>query len=91
MAGSAAFGGSELAEGFVPKGQRLVVQACHFRGRAAKAPVWRSASSPSPDRPVGNGPRSSRSPRPRARTRPACRGLGLDLTESGAAKSVDGW
>ncbi len=32
VAGSAALGGRELAEGFVTKGQRLIVQACHFRG-----------------------------------------------------------
>ena len=32
MAGSASFGGNELAEGFVRKGERLTVQACRFRG-----------------------------------------------------------
>ena len=32
VAGSAAFGSNELAEGFVRKGQRLIVQACRERG-----------------------------------------------------------
>ena len=32
VAGSAAFAGRELAEGFVTKGQRLIVQGCRFRG-----------------------------------------------------------
>ena len=32
VAGSAAFGGRELAEGFVTKGQRLIVQGCRFAG-----------------------------------------------------------
>ena len=35
------FGGREVAEGFVRKGQRLLVQACRFRGRAAHARVCR--------------------------------------------------
>ena len=39
VAGSASFGGREVAEGFVHKGQRLLVQACRFKGRASKARV----------------------------------------------------
>ena len=37
VAGSASFGGNELAEGFVRKGERLTVQACRFRGSASSA------------------------------------------------------
>ena len=32
VAGSASYGGNELAEGFVRKGERLTIQACRFRG-----------------------------------------------------------
>jgi Zinc carboxypeptidase len=39
VAGSASFGGNELASGFVRRGERLVVQACRFRGDAASAGV----------------------------------------------------
>ena len=37
VAGSAAFGANELAEGFVRKGQALVVQACRVRGSTTTA------------------------------------------------------
>ena len=37
VAGSAAFASNELAEGFVRKGQRLVVQGCRVRGAVASA------------------------------------------------------
>ena len=36
VAGSASFGGNELASGFVRRGERLVVQVCRFRGNAAQ-------------------------------------------------------
>jgi hypothetical protein len=39
VAGSASFGGNELASGFVRRGERLVVQACRFRGDAPSAHV----------------------------------------------------
>ena len=39
VAGSAAFRGNEVAEGFVRKGQRLLVQACRFAGKASSAHV----------------------------------------------------
>ena len=37
VAGSAGFRTNELAEGFVRRGQRLLVQACRYRGSAASA------------------------------------------------------
>jgi len=39
VAGSASFGGNELASGFVRRGERVIVQACRFRGNAASARV----------------------------------------------------
>jgi murein tripeptide amidase MpaA len=39
VAGSASYRGNELASGFVRRGERLVVQACRFRGNAASAHV----------------------------------------------------
>jgi hypothetical protein len=39
VAGSASFGGNELASGFVRRGERLVVQACRFRGDSTSANV----------------------------------------------------
>ena len=39
VAGSASFGGNELAEGFVRRGERLTIQACRFRGNAGSARV----------------------------------------------------
>ncbi|HKP20383.1 MAG TPA: hypothetical protein VJT68_02630, partial [Thermoleophilaceae bacterium] len=39
VAGSASFGGNELASGFVRRGERLVVQACRFRGDSTSARV----------------------------------------------------
>ena len=38
VAGSAGFASNELAEGFVKGGQKLVVQACRFRGDATRTP-----------------------------------------------------
>src|SRR3954453_12601394 len=37
VAGAAAFGGNELASGFVRRGERISVQACRFRGGARNA------------------------------------------------------
>src|SRR3954470_16300496 len=39
VAGSASFGGNELASGVVRRGESLVVQACRFRGDARSAHV----------------------------------------------------
>ena len=39
VAGSASFGGNELASGFVRRGERVIVQACRFRGNVASARV----------------------------------------------------
>jgi hypothetical protein len=39
VAASAAFRGNEVAEGFVKRGERLLVQACRFAGKASRARV----------------------------------------------------
>ncbi len=95
VAGSAAFASNELAEGFVRKGQRLIVQACRVRGSVARATVTVSYVAL-------RGVRSSRTARVAAADRSQVvevrtpsradkrrlQGLGLDLTEHGTATSL---
>ncbi len=87
VAGSAALGGREVAEGFVTKGQRVIVQACHFRGRAKRARVAvnfvTSHAGPAQRTQIVEVSTPTRADKTRLQ------GLGLDLTESGTAKSVD--
>ncbi|MBN1530304.1 MAG: hypothetical protein JW895_14685 [Thermoleophilaceae bacterium] len=87
VAGSASFGGHEVAEGFVRKGQRLLVQACRFKGRAARARVAvrfvASKAGPAATTQVVTVSTPSRADKRRLQ------GLGLDLTESGGARSID--
>ena len=88
MAGSAALGGREVAEGFVTKGQRVIVQACHFRGRAKPRPgggelIVTSHAGPAQRTQIVEVSTPTRADKTRLQ------GLGLDLTESGTARSVD--
>ncbi len=86
MAGSASFGSSELAEGFVKGGQKLVVQACRFRGEASSA-----------DLSVGfvkiaeksNGKVQLVDVSTTRKDKDALQALGLDLTEHGDKDSVE--
>ena len=87
VAGSAAFGGRELAEGFVTKGQRLIVQACRFGGRSKRARVSVSFLA-APTRARGRTQVVEVSTPTRA-DKSRLQGLGLDLTESGDADSID--
>ena len=100
VAGSAAFGSNELAEGFVRKGQRLIVQACRERGDGLQGAAEarravdrrREGRPPRRERP-GRGHHRSRPGRRRDRRRRAARkrrlqGLGLDLTEHGTATTL---
>jgi hypothetical protein len=87
VAGSAALVGNEVAEGFVTRGQRLLVQACRFRGRARRARVAvdfvatpRSSSEPVQVVEVSTPNRSAKR---------RLQGLGLDLTEHGDADSLE--
>jgi hypothetical protein len=88
VAGSAALHGNELAEGFVKKGQRLLVQACRFAGKASKARVSVSyLATPSPKL---NGPVQVVSvSTPTRKDKQRLQRLGLDLTESGDANSIE--
>ena len=96
VAGSAAFGSNELADGYVTKGQRLVVQGCRYRGSAARVRVTvgfealRGGSS-SGARAAGSTARIQvvdvNTPDQAAKRR--LQGLDLDLTEHGDADSVE--
>jgi hypothetical protein len=88
VAASAAFRGNELAEGFVRKGERLLVQACRFRGSAATAHVSVSFARQTVGHQVGKTQIVSVSTPTRADKR-RLQALGLDLTESGTANSIE--
>ena len=87
VAGSASYGGNELAEGFVRRGERLTIQACRFRGSAASARVsinfTRLAKRQQGKVQVVDVATPTRASKERLQT------LGLDLTEHGGAKSLE--
>ena len=88
VAGSAGFRGNELAEGAVTKGQRLLVQACRFRGKSSAARVsvdflGLSASPVQGAVQVVDVSTPTRADKRRLQT------LGLDLTEHGDADSIE--
>ena len=87
VAGSAGFGGNELAEGFVRRGERLTVQACRFRGGAASAKLSISFTKIAKRR-QGRWQVVDVSTRKRS-DKQRLQALGLDLTEHGDANSVD--
>jgi hypothetical protein len=86
VAGSASFGGNELASGFVRRGERLTVQACRFRGGARSADVsihfTRIAHRTARRFSLVDVAAPRRADRARLQT------LGLDVTEHGDADSV---
>ena len=87
VAGSASYGGNELAEGFVRRGERLTIQACRFRGNAASARVsinfTRLAKRKQGKVQVVDVATPTRASKERLQA------LGLDLTEHGGAKSLE--
>ena len=87
VAGSASFGGNELASGFVRRGERLVVQVCRFRGNAASAHVsihfTRIAKTKARRFSLVDVATPTRADRQRLQA------LGLDVTEHADADSVD--
>jgi Zinc carboxypeptidase len=87
VAGSASFAGNELASGFVHRGERLVVQACRFRGNATTARVsihfTRITRHRAQRFSLVDVATPTRADRGRLQT------LGLDVTESGDANSVE--
>jgi murein tripeptide amidase MpaA len=88
VAGSAALRGNELAEGFVTKGQRLLVQACRFRGRVSSARVSVSfLATPSPN--IDGSVQVVDVSTPTRADKRRLQALGLDLTESGDANSIE--
>jgi hypothetical protein len=87
VAGSASFGGNELAEGFVRKGERLRIQACRFRGDAGSARLSVRFSKIA-KRKAGKVQVVDVSTRTRAEKQ-RLQALGLDLTEHGDANSLE--
>jgi zinc carboxypeptidase len=87
IAGSASFGGNELASGFVHRGERLVVQACRFRGDARTAGVsihfTRIARQKATRFSLVDVATPTRADRQRLQA------LGLDVTEDGDANSIE--
>jgi hypothetical protein len=92
VAAGAGAGGSEVAEGFVRKGDRLIVQACRLRGAARTARLGvsfeaagRTATSAAATFKVQVVDIRVGSPAAKRRLQ----ALGLDLTEHGDADSVE--
>ena len=87
VASSAGFGGTELASGFVTKGQQLVVQACRLPGGAATAmlstQLERVAAGIAETVSVVEVDAADRGAKSRLQE------LGLDLTEHGTATTVE--
>ena len=86
VAGSASFGSSELAEGFVKGGQKLVVQACRFRGSASSADLsvgFVKIAEKSTGKVQLVDVSTTRKDKKRLQS------LGLDLTEHGDKDSVE--
>jgi Zinc carboxypeptidase len=87
VAGSASFGGNELASGFVRRGERLAVQACRFRGSARRARVSIRFTRIERRRLGSMSVVDVFTPKRADRER--LQSLGLDLTEHGDANSVE--
>jgi hypothetical protein len=88
VAASAAFRGNEVAEGFVTKGQRLLVQACRFGGSVSQARVRVSFVAEPPARASGPAQVVDVST-PTRQDKRRLQSLGLDLTEHGDANSIE--
>jgi len=87
VAGSASFGGNELASGFVRRGERLVVQACRFPADAARARVSIHFTRIAKQRHRRFSLVDVATPRSEDKQR--LQALGLDLTEHAGARSVE--
>ena len=85
VAASAGFAGNELAEGFVRKGERLIVQACRYRGDAATADVSVRFTAIAKKKAAGKVQVVDVITRQRA-DKQRLQALGLDLTEHGDAE-----
>jgi hypothetical protein len=87
VAGSASYGGNELASGFVRRGERLAVQACRFRGHARSARLSIRFTRIAKRRLGRISVAEVLTPRRTDRQR--LQSLGLDLTEHADAESVE--
>jgi hypothetical protein len=88
VAGSASFGGNELASGFVRRGERLTIQACRFRGDARSARVSVRFTRVARRRQAGRF-KVVDVLTPRRADKQRLQALGLDLTEHGDANSLE--
>jgi hypothetical protein len=86
VAGSASFGGNELASGFVRRGELLRIQACRFRGNAGSARVSVHFTRIAKHRARRISVVDVLVPKRADRQR--LQGLGLDLTEHGDSNSL---
>ncbi len=87
VAASAGFRTRELAEGFVTRGQQLVVQACRYAGSARSAALSTSVLATPADPSVPAALVTVSTPGPEDKRR--LQRLGLDLTERATRGSVD--
>jgi Zinc carboxypeptidase len=88
VAGSAGLRGNEVAEGFVTKGQRLLVQACRFSGGAGKAAVSVDFLA-TPDVQINGTVQIVDVSTPTRDEKRRLQRLGLDLTEHGDEDSIE--
>jgi hypothetical protein len=87
VAASAAFAGNEVAEGFVRDGQRLLVQACRFSGKARSARV--KVDFLAVARQSNGKAQLVEVSTPTRADKRRLQSLGLDLTEHGDANSLE--
>jgi hypothetical protein len=87
VAGSASFGGNELASGFVRRGERLTIQACRYRGDAPSARVAIAFTRIPRERVERISVLDVITPRRADRQR--LQALGVDLTERADRDSVE--
>ena len=87
VASSAGFGGTELASGFVTKGQQLLVQACRLPGGAATAMLSTELEPIATSKAETVSVVEVDAADPGAKIR--LQELGLDLTEHGTATTVE--
>jgi hypothetical protein len=89
VAGSAALGSNELAEGFVRRGQRLVVQACRVRGAGATARLSVSTVALPQARAASGGTTQVVTVRTDRRGIAVLQQAGLDVTEHVGSGGID--
>jgi hypothetical protein len=89
VAGSAALRSNELAEGFVRRGQRLVVQACRVRGSARTARLRIATVALPQASTASEGPTQVVTVRTDSRGIGELQAAGLDVSEHAGAGGID--